>query len=455
MSRLQIPYDKVLLNPTDLDGDEFDSLLGHFFELSVKYPLVFEIYNRTVQYFAFVRDGQLYWVAAGEGNGFRDTTARRFFTALRTTQFPKIIVYQTSLVLYHSLLVYFQKKPELKVSSNLVDLDALIDDVEHRRQSALVTAQQPGNLIVLRYQDGKAISCYGGGTGPRSTESNAREEFLVRVYTLSSHGPFEIKLFTDLVVTHAEDARPIPAGYRGSIPAFYLSRPPKLVVRLKNRPLKTYLMTGTEFSIGRLPQNDIVIDNLGVSRRHTVIAKTADGYLVRDCESRNGTFLNGTAVTEAPLVDGDVVTIGKYQIVFQEQSGGTASTSSMDQTVVIPNFRAERPGTVPSAASPAAAAAAAAAPERIPRLFRRSSNEELVLEGDETIIGRGRSADVRLRGLFAPRVSLSISRRGADYVLRKTRGSSPVNINGEEMEEKILEEEDLIAIGSEEFVFKR
>jgi hypothetical protein len=446
MSRLQIPYDRVLLNPTDLEWDEFDSLLGHFFGLSATHPIVLEIYNRTVQFFAFVRESQLYWVVAGEADGFRDLTARKFFTTLRTTQFPKIIVYQTSLVLYHSLLVYFQKKSDLKVSSNLVDLDALVEDVEHRRRSALITAQRPGHLIALRYQDGRAIACYGGGSGPsRCTETNARDEFLVQVYTLSSHGLFEIKLFTDLVVTHAEDARPLPAGYRGSIMGFYLSRPPKLVVRLKNRPLKTYLMTGGEFSIGRLPQNDIVIDNLGVSRRHTLLTKTAGGYLVKDCESRNGTFLNGAAVTEAPLVDGDVITIGKYQIVFQEQSGETASTSSMDQTVVIPNFRAERPEAAPAAEDA----------ERTPRLFRRSSNEELVLEGEETVIGRGRNADVRLRGLFGPRASLRISRCGGDYVLRKISGSSPVNINGEEMEEKILEEEDLIAIGSEEFVFKR
>ncbi len=445
MSRLQIPYDKVLLDPTDLDWEKFDELLRYFFDLSRKYPLVTEIYNQYTQYFAFIRDGQLYWATVRCEDGFQGITVRKFLSSLRKTQFPKIIVYQTSLVLYHSLLVYLQKKPDLKVNSNLVDLDELINDVEQKRRSALVTAFQPGNLIILRYQDGKPISCYGGSPAVCPHEANGRDDFLVRIYTLSARSPFEIRLFTDLIVCHAEDARPLPEQFSGSISMFYLSRPPKLVVRLKNRPLKNYTMTGAELSIGRLPQNDIVIDNLSVSRRHLVIAKTKDGYILRDCESKNGTFLNGREVKEATLSDGDVITIGKYQIVFQKQGDETASVNSMDQTVIIPNFRT---GANPDLFT-------VRYPQRAPRIYRRSNHEEHVIDRDEMVIGRGRQADIRLKGLFGPRASLTIIRHDDDYVLRKIGGPSMLNINGEEMEEKVLEEEDLIAIGTEEFVFKR
>lgn len=445
MSRLQIPYDKVLLDPTDLDWAEFDGLLAHFFNLSTKYPLVMEIYNQYTQYFAFMRDGQLYWVTVRGEDGFQGISVRKFLASLRKTQFPKIIVYQTSLVLYHSLLVYLQKKSDLKVNSNLVDLDELMDDIEQQRRSALVTAFQPGNLIIVRYQDGKPISCYGGSPGTPPREANVRDDFLVRVYTLSTRSPFEIRLFTDLIVCHAEDARPLPEGYSGSITMFYLSRPPKLVVRLKNRPLKNYTMTSAELSIGRLPQNDIVIDNLSVSRRHLVIAKTTDGYRLRDCDSKNGTFLNGQPVKEAALADGDIITIGKYQIVFQEQDGETASVNSMDQTVIIPNFHS---GAKPDPFT-------VQYPQRPPRIYRRSNHEEHVLEREEVLIARERRADIRLKGIFGPRASLTITRRGDDYVIRKIAGTSALNINGEEMDEKVLEEEDLIAIGSEEFVFKR
>ena len=78
---------------------------------------------------------------------------------------------------------------------------------------------------------------------------------------------------------------------------------------------------------------------------------------------------------------------------------------------------------------------------------------EYLLEKQKTVIGRAKNADIRIRGLFAPRVRVEIVRTGDDYVLR-SNGRGRIRINGEETREKTLEREDLIAIGAEEFVFK-
>ena len=51
-------------------------------------------------------------------------------------------------------------------------------------------------------------------------------------------------------------------------------------------------------------------------------------------------------------------------------------------------------------------------------------------------------------------MKVSIHRNGPDWVMQAD-GKKKVRVNGEKMEEKVLQEEDLIAIGSEEFVFKR
>ena len=80
--------------------------------------------------------------------------------------------------------------------------------------------------------------------------------------------------------------------------------------------------------------------------------------------------------------------------------------------------------------------------------------EEYPLERERTVIGRGKDSDIRLEGFFAPRVTVEVVRKGSEYVLLKTEGRKKVTINGEEMDEKTLEKEDLIAIGAEEFVFK-
>ncbi|MCK4537969.1 MAG: FHA domain-containing protein [Candidatus Krumholzibacteria bacterium] len=482
MSRLQIPYDRVLMNPVDFDPNSFDGILKDFLAASRKSPIIMEVFNEQVQYLVFMREGQFYWIGGKTAEEFESITLRDFFTRLSHTQFPQIVVYATSLILYHSLLVYAQKDADLRISSTLVDLDDLLDRTEEEHSNALVTAQQPGNLVMLRYKDGKAIATYHCLSFKKAEHPDHREDFLVKVYTMSAHSPFEINLYTDLTVTYAEDARQIPDDYTGLISSLFLSQPPKLVVKLKNRPLKTYTFTGKHVTIGRLPDNDIVIDNLGVSRKHAVIHSWKNGYHVKDLGSKNSTFLNGEKIDNAELKGGDVITIGKYQIVFKVSSCEPGLSGAMDQTMIIPGFSLQAAknidGTGPSdrgsgIASPSDSSGvdspvsdsdspAHTTPKSDnsgntdpPRLYRRSDQEEFPLGGEKTVIGKDRDSDIRLGGIFAPRIKVEITRSGDDYVIQKMEGRKEMNINGERMIEKVLEEEDLIAIGPEEFVFKR
>lgn len=63
--------------------------------------------------------------------------------------------------------------------------------------------------------------------------------------------------------------------------------------------------------IGRAPDNDLVIDDLVVSRRHAELRALADGtYEIADLGSHNGTYLNGARVDHAAIGEGDIVGIG-------------------------------------------------------------------------------------------------------------------------------------------------
>ncbi|GGS57218.1 FHA domain-containing protein [Streptomyces violaceus] len=63
--------------------------------------------------------------------------------------------------------------------------------------------------------------------------------------------------------------------------------------------------------IGRATDNDLVIDDLVVSRRHAELRALPDGrYEITDLGSHNGTYLNGSPVTSAPVGQGDIVGIG-------------------------------------------------------------------------------------------------------------------------------------------------
>jgi hypothetical protein len=72
-----------------------------------------------------------------------------------------------------------------------------------------------------------------------------------------------------------------------------------------------------EATIGRLPSCDIVLNDPGASRRHAGIHRRDDGYVLTDLDSTNGTRVNGEAVTERLLEDGDRITIGSTLVEFR------------------------------------------------------------------------------------------------------------------------------------------
>ena len=72
---------------------------------------------------------------------------------------------------------------------------------------------------------------------------------------------------------------------------------------------------GGALVLGRSPGCDLPVLDPTISRRHAELAPGPDGIAVRDLESSNGTFVNGTRVTTGRLVDGDLVTFGK--VTFQ------------------------------------------------------------------------------------------------------------------------------------------
>lgn len=82
-----------------------------------------------------------------------------------------------------------------------------------------------------------------------------------------------------------------------------------------------YPLLGSLTTLGRDDSADIVVDDPGVSRRHSEIRVTTDGpHLVtsiRDLGSTNGTFVNGDRVTSTRLEDGDQVTIGRTSATFR------------------------------------------------------------------------------------------------------------------------------------------
>lgn len=91
---------------------------------------------------------------------------------------------------------------------------------------------------------------------------------------------------------------------------------PVLVVRKGPETGETFYLDRPSLTMGRDPSSDIFLNDVTVSRKHAVVEVTPAEVVVRDVGSLNGTYVNDVRVDAAPLSDGDVVRIGKFQMVF-------------------------------------------------------------------------------------------------------------------------------------------
>jgi hypothetical protein len=117
---------------------------------------------------------------------------------------------------------------------------------------------------------------------------------------------------------------------------------PALIVTYGNTPKKHRALNRPALVLGRARGCDIGLVAPDVSNVHCVIVRQPEGFVLRDCASRSGTRLNGQAVAEATLRDGDNLQIGPF------------------------SFQVYLPATLPPVAPAAAAAAAAAVPAAVP-----------------------------------------------------------------------------------------
>lgn len=98
--------------------------------------------------------------------------------------------------------------------------------------------------------------------------------------------------------------------------------PKSVIAQLRDKTGRRYPLVGATTRIGRLTDNDVVIDDTDVSRHHAVIIETGTGFMITDLRSTNGVEVGGQTVQgSAALADGDQICICGHEFTFEIRSG--------------------------------------------------------------------------------------------------------------------------------------
>ena len=242
---------------------------------------------------------------------------------------------------------------------------------------------------------------------------------------------------------------------------------PKLVLKFENAILQEVPVNSKEISIGRSPDNALVIDNPAVSHYHARVFKEEGRIMLEDFGSLNGTFVNGQRVKMVTLAPGDSLAIGKHVIVLSDSrdldgfavgnGGAKAAAPKLNETVILDTK--ERRAFMQKVAAGGESSQVAPARLKVPTLVVRkgkTSQKEYALTDKLAVVGKSAMATVKLTSWFAPRAAAQINRRDDQSYYIGAADKTP-SVNGQPIEHPTkLSPGDVIAIAGVEleFVFR-
>ncbi|HEV2579344.1 MAG TPA: FHA domain-containing protein [Ktedonobacteraceae bacterium] len=194
-------------------------------------------------------------------------------------------------------------------------------------------------------------------------------------------------------------------------------------------------------TIGRSTNCDIFLEDLAVHRKQASIYFTERGYVLRDEHGNGDSFVNGQQIWECILKDGDTLSFGHTQLVFNGHEGTRpfqlASSRNRESHLV------KNPDPTASAIAKLDLASARGAMRSFEMM-------------PEMTIGRSLECDIFLEDLAVSRLHATIREIGdGGYEIEDHRSATGTYVNGMRITRYRLLEGDIVQIGTSKMTFKR
>lgn len=187
--------------------------------------------------------------------------------------------------------------------------------------------------------------------------------------------------------------------------------------------------------IGRAEDNDIVLADVSVSRRHARLEVTTEGIVVEDLGSGNGSFFAGKRIERQVLGHGDVLSLEPFSLRVEFVGQGVGDvTDAGDQTV-------QAPGELPLARL------------TIVSNHKMQQRDFPLQPGQPLTIGRSERNAIVLPEPASSRAHAELNHGPDGWALRDMGSSNGTFVNSRRVKEKRLEEGDRIRIGTVEMRF--
>lgn len=350
-----------------------------------------------------------------------------FFSDFDRQKVLSIRLCQADVGLILLMAVGLRNRPAITAPTRLLDIEALLNDVDRLSQTAVIVMTRANEMSFVYCREGKVAAVYFAAGVVRPHEGSIRGQVIAYTRRHLSEA-MNLEVFYELRSPRDENAgqrfRSLIEGKVGPTP-FLLS-----VTRAGQLQERRLIKHGVA-TIGRDLASGIVIDHPSVSRNHCEVLFKDGNFVVRDCQSANGTLLNGVKVDENRINPGDRIGVGEFEIEFGREIA--LATEQAIRTIFMPD--------------------GGAAGRKANVIFR---DQTIALEKRVFSLGASKKSDKSLSGFFMRPIQATIVREpNGTHRLLRAEGGRKVKLNGKVIPAGgvMLKSGSRIKVGSHQFVF--
>lgn len=232
-----------------------------------------------------------------------------------------------------------------------------------------------------------------------------------------------------------------------------------ITLRTQHKEIACYKLDKNKVTqIGRLSENDIVIDAITVSGKHAQIIADDMGFMIEDLASRNGTFIDGKPVKSRRLTEGNVITIGKHELCYSDQDVHTGDISPVGDVPPIQSTTDSATVFLDTQKQKEMIDKHDRLGKEVPLLVVTHKGRMLykyLFKRETTEIGRGQQNRIIIDNPIVSSQHAKITRNDSEFIISDLNSKNGTFVNKKKITTHTLTDGDVIGIGQHELRFEQ
>ena len=283
-------------------------------------------------YFLFFLKGDAYAAGCIRNDKPMPISIKDFMQHISTdTSKRTLSLHKTDPVLLKGMLVFLQRDPSTKVTTDMINLDSFLNQIKSEQAAAFVILKRNNTYNFFYFHSGEPKMAHFADASHAGTteDSTIAEQMLLYAYP-ADKTPVEVLVYRDIKTSEARDTADVKQFLIADA-LMHESRsigatqadvaPPAAEAEKEGKALRVRIevtdgpQKGNKFNvplpctIGRRDAT-IRIRDMSVSKTHAALEVTEGKIIFRDLDSTNGSIVNGKPVKETELSNGDIVQMG-------------------------------------------------------------------------------------------------------------------------------------------------